>query len=134
MQLLWFLWNSPFFVPNTQLRNHKQMSKKPQSAGVSRARARSLSALFHFLSRRVWLRYFHISSIPSQALTCRSTRATGPCKCPGGGGTKTVKCTHPCSPLCSDLSNKSTIMRSHLLLFCFYGSAAALYADVVTTL
>lgn len=64
-----------------------------------------------------------ISSIPSQALTCRSARARSPCKCLRGGWglgrEKTLKCTHPCSPLCSDLSNKSTIMRNHYFCYAF---------------
>lgn len=37
----------------------------------------------------------------------------------GWGGTKTLKCTHPCSPLCSGLSNKSTIMRNHYFCYAF---------------
>lgn len=36
-----------------------------------------------------------------------------------GEGKKTLKCTHPCSPLCSDLSNKSTIMRNHYFCYAF---------------
>lgn len=123
MQLLWFQWNSPFFVPNTHLHNHKQMSKDPQSASISQTRTLSLSVLFHFLSHHVWLHYF---AFPQFHLKRSRAEALGPeahanaWEVDGGwGGKKTLKCTHPCSPLCSDLSNKSTIMRNHYFCYAF---------------
>lgn len=131
MQLLWFQWNSPFFVPNTHLHNHKQMSEEPQSASISQTCALSLSVLFHFLSRHVWLRCFAFSQFRlrrsrAEALGSEThANASGGQRACGGEGQKTLKWTDPCSPLCSDLSNKSTTMRNHY--FCYVFTALRLH-------
>lgn len=105
--------------------------KSPSQPAYRKTCALSLSVLFHFLSRHVWLRCFAFPQLRLRRSRAEALQPETHANARGGaeglrkGGTKTLKCTHPCSPLCSDFSNKSTIMRNHY--FCYVFTASRLH-------